>query len=87
MGACPTQNFTGVTDAVWKCLVATAAKHDIKITADKGKKSMLGVTVTWTYDRQAQTLKLESSSSFVGCSTIVGQMQKMVGACLAKPAA
>jgi hypothetical protein len=42
MSACATQNFTNVTQAVWDCLVKTAASYGITISDPKGCASKEG---------------------------------------------
>ena len=84
MAACPADTFSNVTDAVFKCLVAKAAKYGVTINKDSGTAKSNGFTVKWNYDRAASNLTIQVTDSpfWAPCATIRGVVKKEVQSCM-----
>jgi hypothetical protein len=84
MANCSPCSFTNVTDAAFKCLVAKAAKHSVKIDSDSGKAGASGFKFTWNYERAAQTLTIQCTGRLplISCKTVNKNINDQVNGCL-----
>jgi hypothetical protein len=75
--ACAAQHFTGISPERFAALSQKAKGSGIDITGDSGTTTKFGVTVTWTYDPQAQELTIQCTEKpfFLSCDDINGRIQ------------
>jgi hypothetical protein len=75
MSQCAAQVFTGVSPEKFGCLQAKAA--------DQGSASKDGITVTWDYEVDSQTLTIQCTAApfFLSCGTINSTIHNLVDSC------
>ncbi len=84
MSGCAAQIFSSVTTAQFNCLVQEAeSSFGITISGNSGTQSKDGVTITWDYDPNAETLSLQCTDKpfFLSCGTINSKIHDLVDAC------
>ena len=84
MAGCDAQTFSGVTQAQFTCLAQKAqSSFGITISTNSGTQSKDGVTVTWNFDHNAQTLTIQCTDKpfFLSCDTIDSQLKSAVDGC------
>ncbi len=85
--SCDKQVFTGLTPERFSALEQQAAAGGIAIAGDSGTATTNipgagDITMTWDYDRAAQTLTLQVTDKpmFIPCSAIASRVQNLVDA-------
>jgi hypothetical protein len=83
MAGCATQQFSGVSQGHFDCLVKKAEAFGISISGNVGEASKDGITVRWQFDPAGQTLELQCTGSpfFLSCGTINGKIHDIFDEC------
>jgi hypothetical protein len=83
MTRCAAPVFSGITQAHFACLVAKAATQGIDIAGDSGSASKDGLTVTWNYEPETESLTIQCVSApfFLGCGTINANIHNLIDSC------
>jgi hypothetical protein len=83
MGQCAAQVFTGVSPEKFACVQAKAAAQGITISGNQGSASKDGITVTWDFEGDSQTLTIQCTAApfFVSCGTINSTIHNFVDSC------
>ena len=84
MSACAMLTYNNVTQDVWQCIVSAVAQYGIPVAADSGTQSAQGFTISWNYNRQAETLSVQCIDSpfWAPCSTVNAHINDAAEACL-----
>jgi hypothetical protein len=83
MSQCAAQVFTGVSPEKFACLQGKAADQGITMDGDQGSVSKDGITVTWDYEADSQTLTIQCTAApfFLSCGTINSTIHNVVDSC------
>lgn len=83
MGQCAAQVFAGVSPEKFSCLQGKAAGQGISIGGNQGSASKDGITVTWDYEVDSQTLTIQCTEApfFLSCGTINSKIHDFLDSC------
>lgn len=84
MSQCAAQVFDGVSPEQFACLQGKASEQGIQMAGDQGSASKDGITVTWDYEADSQTLTIQCTASpfYLSCGTINSTIHNFVDSCL-----
>jgi len=83
MSQCAAQVFTGVSPENFACLQGKAAGPGDSMDGGQGSASKDGITVTWDYQADNQTLTIQCTAApfFLSCGTTNGTVHNFVDSC------
>ena len=84
MASCEPQMYPGVTPAMLECFSESVeSAFGIAVEGDQGSATALGTTLSWDYDRAAESLTITCSDKpmFLSCEMIYGHLGGMLKKC------
>lgn len=82
--ACDPLNHSGVDSSKWECARDVVQReYGIRIESDQGEATERGFTLTWSYDANAEELRIQCTEKpfFVPCGLVNGRINDTAGQC------